>query len=227
SLAESVGTFNPEKFAEQQKGVLNGSGLLYGDTSKTLMEGKLRAEKVLEQVGAVLRGEQRKVGTREEPLSSEARNFPLLQTLQDLSTRLKRALFMSPNEKRLYAMRGEVHKRMQDLRTAVYSLRLVVRMDSSSLPNREKLATCLQSQQGMVWMDAGEYTTALNCFEEACLVDAFNSSFHINRVVACIKLRRYTDALKLMESVMGCRRATADDLVLRAKIHWALGMVRP
>ncbi|CAM9529457.1 unnamed protein product, partial [Discosporangium mesarthrocarpum] len=121
------------------------------------------------------------------------------------------------------------NNKKQDLRTAVCCFRLAVRMDVSSLALRERLANTLQIQ-GMVWMDAKDYRAALVCFEEACVVDSLNASFHTNRAVACIKaclfFWKYADALKAMDSVMGCRGATVDDLVLRAKIRWAVGLVR-
>ncbi|CAM9154997.1 unnamed protein product, partial [Sphacelaria rigidula] len=66
--------------------------------------------------------------------------------LEGLSGSLKRALFACPNHKGLYAMRGEIHRRLQDFRTAVGCLRLAVRMDKSALPVRQRLAEVLQSQ---------------------------------------------------------------------------------
>lgn len=42
----------------------------------------------------------------------------------------------------------------------------------------------------------------------------------------CFQLARFVDALRAMEAVLGRRKGTADDYVLRAKIRWAMGMVR-
>ena len=42
----------------------------------------------------------------------------------------------------------------------------------------------------------------------------------------CFQLARFSEAIGAMECVLGRRRGTADDYVLRAKIRWAEGMVR-
>ncbi|CAN0475982.1 unnamed protein product, partial [Ectocarpus sp. 12 AP-2014] len=142
--------------------------------------------------------------------------------LEGLSRALKRALFVCPNHKGLHAMRGEVHRRLQDLRTAVGCLRLAVRMDKSALNVRQRLA-----EQGMVWLDGGDREAALACFEEACTVDGANASVHFCKTVALVKLGRFVEALRSVEAVLGRRKGTADDYVLRAKIRWAVGMVGP
>ncbi|CAM9154920.1 unnamed protein product, partial [Sphacelaria rigidula] len=77
----------------------------------------------------------------------------------------------------------------------------------------------------MVWLDAGEDEKALTCFEEACTVDGANPSVHFCRTVALVKMSRFVEAISSVESVLGCRRGTVDDYILRAKIRWALGMV--
>lgn len=40
------------------------------------------------------------------------------------------------------------------------------------------------------------------------------------------QLGRFVEALRSVEAVLGRRKGTADDYVLRAKIRWAVGMVR-
>ncbi|CAM9963823.1 unnamed protein product, partial [Ectocarpus sp. 13 AM-2016] len=42
-----------------------------------------------------------------------------------------------------------------------------------------------------------------------------------------VQLGRFVEALRSVEAVLGRRKGTADDYVLRAKIRWAVGMVGP
>ncbi|CAN0258087.1 unnamed protein product, partial [Hapterophycus canaliculatus] len=79
----------------------------------------------------------------------------------------------------------------------------------------------------MVWLDGGDNDAALACFEEACTVDGANACAHFCKTVALVKLSRFGDALRAVEAVLGRRKGTADDYVLRAKIRWAMGMVGP
>ncbi|CAM9192704.1 unnamed protein product, partial [Pylaiella littoralis] len=227
SLAESIGNFDPDKFDKIAKQALAGSGLLSGDMSAAFPESIERAEQVLRHTREVL---ARADGPAADSLGShgdgDGRGRLTTEELEQLSRALKRTLFVCPNHKGLHALRGEVHRRLQDFRTAVGSLRLAVRMDKTALNVRQRLAEVLLSQ-GMVWIDGGDDEAALACFEEACTVDGANACAHFCKTIALVKLAKFGDALRAMEAVLGRRRGTADDFVLRAKIRWALGMVGP
>ncbi|CAB1107980.1 unnamed protein product [Ectocarpus sp. CCAP 1310/34] len=248
SLAESIGSFDPEKAeAEARKALVrmslgdkgraldrkgftamnschelsDGSGLLSGDMSGAFPESIKRAEEVMQHTRETL---ARADGAARDSLtggSDGGHDSLSTEELEGLSRALKRALFVCPNHKGLHAMRGEVHRRLQDLRTAVGCLRLAVRMDKSALNVRQRLA------EGMVWLDGGDSEAALACFEEACTVDGANASVHSCKTVALVKLGRFVEALRSVEAVLGRRKGTADDYVLRAKIRWAVGMVGP
>jgi tetratricopeptide (TPR) repeat protein len=67
------------------------------------------------------------------------------------SALLRNALFLSPDDKRLYDARATAALRCADLRTAVCNLRLAVRLDDSDTHLRKRLAQVLHNQ-GRIWM---------------------------------------------------------------------------
>jgi tetratricopeptide (TPR) repeat protein len=67
------------------------------------------------------------------------------------SALLRNALFLSPDDKRLYDARATAALRCADLRTAVCNLRLAVRLDDSDMHLCKRLAQVLHNQ-GLVWM---------------------------------------------------------------------------
>jgi hypothetical protein len=67
------------------------------------------------------------------------------------SALLRNALFLSPDDKRLYDARATAALRCADLRTAVCNLRLAVRLDDADMHLRKRLAQVLHNQ-GLIWM---------------------------------------------------------------------------
>eukprot|EP00752_Nemacystus_decipiens_P002040 g1955.t1 len=221
SLGESIGSFDASKVQTEETKALAGSGLLSGDMSAAFPQSIESAEEVLRYTREVLGRADSHARNSLSGGGDEGDGKLRTEELEELSRALKRALFVCPNHKELHTMRGEVHRRLQDFRTAVGSLRLAVRMDKSALSVRQRLA------EGMVWLDGGDHEAALACFEEACTVDGANASGHFCKTVALVKLNRFSEALRAMEAVLGRRKGTADDYVLRAKIRWAVGMLGP
>ena len=140
---------------------------------------------------------------------------------------LSRGLTLDPSLTKLYLARAECYLRMHDLQSAISNLRYAVRAEPSNTELRHKLAGLL-SVRGHRWLEmGGAVPAAVECFGEAAKLDPLNPHRFTHKAIALVRSRSFEPALDAVNHALTldpAGAAGAERFVLRAKIHWALGL---
>ena len=140
---------------------------------------------------------------------------------------LSRGLTLDPSLTKLYLARAECYLRMHDLQSAVSNLRYAVRSEPGDAELRHKLARLL-SVRGHRWLEmGGAVPAAVECFGEAAKLDPLNPHRFTHKAIALVRSRSFEPALDAVNHALTldpAGAAGAERFVLRAKIHWALGL---
>lgn len=150
----------------------------------------------------------------------------LLETAPEQAiTALNRGLFLSPTDVSLYELRAEAYAKLRDIESAIQDLRYVVARQATASV-RHRLASLVALQGGL----QRDERRALECFAEAADLAPLRAEYWIRVAVAKTKLEDLSGALEAasralhIEAPKGERGAEL--LVLRAKLHWALGLTQ-
>ncbi|KAJ8600909.1 hypothetical protein CTAYLR_005050 [Chrysophaeum taylorii] len=157
-------------------------------------------------------------------------------TIEKAITEINRAIFLSPLDSRLFAVRAEASSRLHDVDSAIKDYRyVVVRNSGAEYKIRHRLAALL-AIKGQWWLGRDAERRALECFEEAAQLDPLCPEHWIRVALTRTKLRDLrgglesaTRALKIEpgSSTSGSEqsnRVKAEQYVLRARLYWAIGL---
>lgn len=132
---------------------------------------------------------------------------------------LNRAIFLSPMEDRLFETRAEAFALLADTESAIADLRYIV-LRNSGLPKvRHRLAELLV----LKGHEHDDEERACECFLEAASLDPLCANYWTKCAMSKAKLGDFHEALKHANRAIDIHQA-AEQYILRAKIHWALGL---
>ncbi|OQR94453.1 hypothetical protein ACHHYP_01289 [Achlya hypogyna] len=131
-----------------------------------------------------------------------------------------KACFVNPDDYTLYAVRGSAYSKLCDFKSAIANFKKLLSMQTNPPQAiKEEIAA------GYSFLLDKEYTTAIVYLTDAVALDALQANYWMHRCLAYLGLANWTKALKDIDHAICIDANDADILVLRAKLHWKLGLI--
>ncbi|OQS02810.1 hypothetical protein THRCLA_04859 [Thraustotheca clavata] len=136
-----------------------------------------------------------------------------------------KACFVNPDDYTIYAVRGSAFANLCDFKSAITNFKKVLSIQNNPPQAIKEEIAAVFNAHGYSFLIEKEYTTAIVYLTDAVTLDALQANYWLHRCLAYLGLRNWTKALKDIDHAVCIDANDADILVLRAKLHWKLGLI--
>ncbi|KDO17532.1 hypothetical protein SPRG_16893, partial [Saprolegnia parasitica CBS 223.65] len=136
-----------------------------------------------------------------------------------------KACFISPDDFTLYAARGSAYAKLCDFKSAIGNFKKLLSLQNNPPQAIKEEIAAVFNAHGYSFLLDKEYSTAIVYLTDAVALDALQANYWLHRCLAYLGLALWTKALKDIDHAICIDANDADILVLRAKLHWKLGLI--
>ena len=180
--------------------------------------------------------------TTQPPPKAHQRNVELVEKLDTLYTTaeesirppsfnfdgalsaLSRIIFLAPQERKAYTMRGEIYLSMGDLSSALANFRRSLALEPTDALLHKRMAAVMDVQANQRLAD-GDFAIASALFTKAIELDGLCWQYYMHRALCKIHLQKFQSAIRDIDHVLILHKFNPDTYVLRAKLRWYLGNI--
>ena len=120
---------------------------------------------------------------------------------------------------------AEACRRSLDCSSAVFALRFSLEHNPEDAEIRKGLCDLLVNRAQETMAQGNHYDKASNYFEDALAMDPARDKIWVLKAVCDIQCRNFEAAMACVNRAINmCSNPTVDLIVMRAKLHWAMGM---
>jgi tetratricopeptide (TPR) repeat protein len=177
-----------------------------------------------------------------EPSPSQKRNNELVEKLDSLYelaeesirppsfnfdlalSSLAKVIYLAPQERKAYTMRGEIYLSLGDLSSALSNFKRSLFLEPQDALLQKRMAAVIDVQANQYLHDS-EYTIASSLFTKAIELDGLCWQYYMHRSLCKVYLQKYREAIKDLDHVLVLHKFNPDVYVLRAKLRWYLGNI--
>lgn len=138
---------------------------------------------------------------------------------------LNRARALHENQIHHNIALAETYRRALDCSSAIFALRFALDKDPSDAQTRKGLCDLLVNRAQEMMQQGKHFDKASNYFEDALAMDPARDKIWVLKAVCDVQCRNFDTALLCLNRAINmCPNPAVDLIVMRAKIHWAMGL---
>jgi tetratricopeptide (TPR) repeat protein len=137
---------------------------------------------------------------------------------------LSKVIFLAPQDRKAYTMRGEIYLSLGDLSSSLSNFKRSLLLDPNDALLQKRMAAVIDVQANQ-YLANGEYAVASSLFTKAIELDGLCWQYYMHRSLCKIHLQKYLLAIRDIDHVLILHKFNPDTYVLRAKLRWYLGKI--